>query len=156
MSSHVNALGLSTHDIVEASTKGTSLGVHYAGVIGLAIGSPERDMVLDQACTAILSGATLTGKDTNKKVLGHATVRMMLRGPLFLFPDTLTLLGHAFFQGRFLSGIGSLRDSASSGVARFCTCGRTSAATCFYDLCMLEWFWGGWTRHWGFGYSRHV
>ena len=62
MSAHVNALGLSTHDIVEASAKGASLGVHYDGVVGLATGSPERDLVLDQACAAILKGATRTGK----------------------------------------------------------------------------------------------
>ena len=33
MSAHVNSLGVSTHDIVEASTEGASLGVHYDGVM---------------------------------------------------------------------------------------------------------------------------
>ena len=31
MSAHVISLGLSTHDIMEASTEGASLGVHYDG-----------------------------------------------------------------------------------------------------------------------------
>ena len=74
MFTHVNFIVLSTHDIVEASTEGASLGVHYNGVIGLVTGSPEKDMVLDQALTAILKGAKLIGLDMNK-VLGHATVR---------------------------------------------------------------------------------
>ena len=91
MSAHVNSLGLFTHDIVEASTEGASLGVHYDGVIGLVTGSPEKDMALDQALTTILKGAKLIGSDM-KKVLGHATVRCMLRSPLFSISDSLTLL----------------------------------------------------------------
>ena len=55
MSSQVNALGLSTHDIVEASTKGALLGVQYDGVIDFVTGSLERDMALAQAFTAILN-----------------------------------------------------------------------------------------------------
>ena len=83
MCTHVNSLGLSTHDSVEASTEGGAfLGVNYNGEIRMVTGSPENDMVLDQALTAILEGANLIGLDM-KKVLGHATVRCMLRRPFF-------------------------------------------------------------------------
>ena len=59
MSTRVDSLGLSKHDIVEASTEGASLGVHYNGVIGLATGSPEKGTVLDQALTSISKGPKL-------------------------------------------------------------------------------------------------
>ena len=61
-------------------------------MIGLVTGSPEKDMVLDQALTGILKGAKLIGLYM-KKVLGHATVKCMLRRSLFPMSCTLTLLG---------------------------------------------------------------
>ena len=99
MSAHVNSLGLSTHDVVEASTQRALLGVYYNGVIGLVTGSPETDMVLDQALTAILKGAELIGLDM-KKVLGHATVRCMLHRPLF------SIFRHSYTFGDMVGIVG--------------------------------------------------
>ena len=99
MSTHVNYLGLSTYDIVEASTEGASLGVHYDEVIGLVAGSPEKDIVLDQAFIAILKRAKLIGLDMNK-VLGHATVRCMLGRPLF------SIFRHSYTFGDMVGNVG--------------------------------------------------
>ena len=82
MSQYVNSLGLSTHDVVDACTKGTSLGISYDGVVGVVAGSVERSVTMELGCTAILQGSKVTGHDM-KKILGHATVKLMLRRPLF-------------------------------------------------------------------------
>ena len=99
MSEYVIDLGLATHDIVCASTTGTSLGIHYDGEVGIVSGSPLRDVVLDKACSAILLGAKLNGLDM-QTILGHATVRMMLRRPLFC------IFRHAYV---FADSVGSER-----------------------------------------------
>ena len=68
-------------------------------MIGLVTGSPEKDMVSDQALTAILKEAKLTGLDL-KKVLGHATVRCMLRRPLF------SIFRHSYMFGDMVGNVG--------------------------------------------------
>ena len=93
---------------------------------------PEKDMVLDQALTAILKGAKLIGLDM-KKVLGHATVRCMLRRALS------SIFRHFYTFGNMVGNVGVClyghRFATRSGFFELCSflhrliCVRVSAVT---------------------------
>ncbi len=81
LSQMVNHFGLSTHDIVSAGLDGESLGIRYCGSLGVLQCTPERDALLDQSLTAILTGALLSG-DQLGRIIGHVTHRFLLKRPL--------------------------------------------------------------------------
>ena len=53
LSAVVNGCGLDTHEIVEAATVGSGLGVRFNGVLGTLSASPSRDWDLDQSLLAL-------------------------------------------------------------------------------------------------------
>ena len=89
LSKIVNSYGLQTHDVVDGTRFGTSIGISFDGSLGVVKTSPERDAVLDQGLLAIIRGEPITGADL-RKVVGHITIRCLLRRPL------LSILHHCY------------------------------------------------------------
>ena len=77
LSEIVNRYGLSTRDIVPAGRDGESLGIRYCGSLGVLQCTPERDALLDQSLTAVLTGALLSG-DQLRRIIGRVTHRFLL------------------------------------------------------------------------------
>ena len=75
LSKIVNSHGLRTHDIVDGTRFGTSIGISFDGNLGVVKTSPERDAVLDQGLLAVIRGDPITGAELRKSL---ATLRFVV------------------------------------------------------------------------------
>ena len=77
----LNEHNLATHETVHATSRATTLGVHFDGQIDLVRATPERDAQLDQSLLAVISGEPI-GSEGMRRLVGHITCRLLLRRPL--------------------------------------------------------------------------
>ena len=89
LSESLNLLGLRIHCVVDACRTGESLGIRFGGRLGFLCTTPQRDADLDQALAGLVSGIPVSG-DEVRVVIGHVTMRCLLRRPL------LAVLNHVY------------------------------------------------------------